>query len=708
VSGRWEDGGAAPDGVFKTICRMCHGGCGVEVDVREGRLVGIRGDRDNPNNRGFLCAKGRASLEHLHHPERLAHPLRRVGPRGSGRFERMSWDEAYGSIADALADARAARGPESVVFAQGTDRNYQEWLFRFANAFGSPNVLGPAHVCFYPRVMASILTLGAFTFCDYENTPDIVVVWGSNKAVTHGDGVIGTRLLAAMKRGTRLVVIDPRRTMLARRAEHWLQVRPGTDVALALAMIHAIIQAGAEDRTFVDEHTVGFDALAGHVADYAPEVVEPITGVPAELIRRAAIAYAGATSGAIELGTGPQQNRNSFHTARAIAILAAITGNLDRPGGDVIWEPSGIVGRRSFPLTEALTAEQGSKRLGAERHRILSMSGWAHAGSVWSAVLDKAPYAVTAMLVLGSNLLVNYADSARVHDALASLEFLAVADLFMTPTARMADVVVPMSGWLERDQIVEHANYVAARRKLAQVGECRSDEDLLCALAARLGLGDAFWDDAAQALDDKLAPIGMRYADLLERQYLATRLEYFKYREKGFGTRNGKVNIVCEALARFGYDGLPVHRSVQPPDGDRRSYLLTSAHSPFYFNSEFRNVPSLRAKEPWPILELHPRAAALEQIADGDWVRVSARERSVLLKARVTDRVSPDVVYAAATWWYPELGFPASWMTSNINLLTSEEDENEEMGSSNFRGMWCHIARAPDHEQHDPGGRPET
>ncbi|WP_316525679.1 molybdopterin-containing oxidoreductase family protein [Kitasatospora brasiliensis] len=685
----------AEDGRHRTVCRMCHGGCGAVVTVEGGRLTAIEGDQENPNNRGFLCAKGRASLEQLHHPDRLTTPLLRTGARGSGRFRPIGWPEALDRIAAALDKARQDGGPESVVFAQGTDRNYQEWLFRFANSFGSPNVLGPAHVCFYPRVMAGILTLGGFTFCDYEGGPDLVLVWGSNKALTHGDGVIGTRLLAAVREGTRMIVVDPRRTSLAARAERFLQVRPGEDAALALAMIHTVIEAGAYDHAFVAAHTVGFEDLAAHVADYPPEAVEERTGIPAEQIRAAALAYAAAPSAAIELGTGPQQHRDSFHTCRALLLLSAICGNIDRPGGDVLWDPPGIDGRRSFPRAELLPKEQAAKRLGGDRHRILAMSGWAHPGSVWDAVLEPdAPHPVSTMLVHGSNLLLNYADSDRVRRALERLDFLAVVDLRMTPTAAMADVVLPVGGWLERDQIVEHAHYVAARRAFARVGDSRSDEWILTELAHRLGLSADFWPDARESLDTRLEPIGMDWRQLAELHYRATPLEYHKYRTRGFGTRSGKVGLRCDALRVFGYPPLPV---AGPPVGTPQDgrYLLTSAHSPFYFNSEFRDLPSLRSKEPEPRLDIHPDAAAREGLADGDWAEVATRTGRIRLRVRLTDRIAPDVVVAPAAWWYPERGPEGGWRDSNVNLLTSNENENPEMGSSTFRGLRCEVRAAP-------------
>lgn len=680
-----------PRTLQKTICRMCHGGCGAVVHLENGVITRLSGEKTNPNNTGFLCAKGLAAPELVYHPDRLRHPMLRVGRRGAGKYERIGWNEAYSILASKIEKYRRESGAESIVCCQGTDRNYQEWFFRFANGLGTPNVLGPAHVCFYPRVMASIFSMGAFTFCDYEGTPACLVVWGSNKIVTHGDGVIGVRLLKALKRGSALVVIDPRRTTLASKARYWLQIRPGTDTALALGLIHVILASSRYDKTFVEGYCSGFGKLSDHVHEYAPDKVSQITGIPASLIEEVALFYADAPRAAIEVGTGIEQNRNSFHSIRAINILRAICGNLDRPGGDVIWEPTGLIGRRTFPAKELLPPGQERKRLGSKEHRILAMAGWAHPGSVWKAILEKQPYPVKMLFVLGSNPLVTYADSDRVFRALEKVDFLVVGDLFLTPTAAMADLVLPITSWLERDQIVEHGHYVAARKKIVQLGECKSDEDILNTLAGMLGLEDVHWPSLEDALNFRLHPLRRNWKDLVAEYYLSNQLVYYKYRENGFKTRDGKFNIYHEGLARMGYEPLPVYRPVSKEKRGEGQFILTSCHSPYYFNSEFRNLPALRKKEPNPTLEIHRRAARRLGICEGDPVWVQVGRKSALFHARLSEDVTEEVVYVSACWWYPELSFGESWRRSNVNRLTQETDTNEEMGSSNFRGILCRI-----------------
>lgn len=680
------------DAPRRTICRSCHGGCGVLVEVSGGRITGLRGDPDNPNNRGYLCDKGRAAVELLYAPDRLTRPLRRVGPRGSGAFEPIAWDEALDLVARRVRAHAQVRGPESVALAQGTDRNYQEWVFRLANALGTPNVLGPAHVCFYPKIMAAVFTLGDMVFADYESTPGCIVLWGSDKPACNSDGVIGVRLREALRRGSELIVIDPRRTALARRARHFLQVRPGSDAALALAFLNVVVEERLYDADFVREFTTGFEELREHVRPFTPEWAAPLTWLGAGDIRAAARTYARARGAALELGTGVEQNRNGFHCARAAYLLSALCGNLDRPGGDAIWEPSGLVGRREFPGSELLGEEQKRKRLGGSTFRLLSAAGWVAPGPLWDAALDGR---VQALLVFGSNLLVAYADSGHVRRALDALDLLVVADLFLTPTARLADVVLPASSWLERDQVVEFNSFLAARSAQARLGECRSDEQIVLELAMRLGLEAHFWPSLRLALDHKLAPLGLDWERFVERRYVALRHTPFKYRARGFRTRSGKVSLRAEGLRALGYEPLPVFRPVEgdgAPDGEA-GYVLTSHHSAHYFNSEFRSLTALRRREPDPLAELHPAAAEREGLRDGEWVRVEAHGDSARFRVRRSAALDPRVVCVSASWWYPEFAGEEAWRRSNLNLLTREEGAGEELGSSNLRGIACRLSK---------------
>jgi anaerobic selenocysteine-containing dehydrogenase len=679
---------------MKSICRMCHGGCGAIVHLVEGIPTGIHGDPDNPTSEGYFCIKGKASLDLLRSPDRLTTPLIRTGPRGSGTFEPVSWETALDRIADGLHDTIRRHGPESVVLGQGTDRNYQEWVFRLANAIGTPNVVGPAHVCFYPRVMASIMTYGGFTFCDYEGDPEVVLLWGSNKPNTHSDGVIGVKLLRAVERGSRVITVDPRRTQTAARSDLHLAIRPGSDCALALGMIKVVIDEGWYDHEFVAAHTFGFDELAEHVRAYDLDRVARATGLTPESILEATRSYALASRACIEAGTGLSQNENSFDTHRAIAILSAICGNLDAPGGDLMWDPMPIEGRRAFPRSDLLPDEQAKKRIGADKHKILSMSGWVAPSDLHQAVVTGSPYPITSLVIFGSNILASHENTELVRKAIAKLDLIVVCDLFMTPTARHADVVLPTSSWLERDQIVEFNSYIAARQRIASVDGCRSDEEIILELAERLGLSQHFFPSLEAALDAKLAGIELTWEQFKKVGYIRNEKRYHKYRDGGFRTRSGRVNLVNDGLRAMGYQALPVFTFPPAPEPGL-PYLMTSAHSRQFYNTEFHQLPTMSRSQTAAQLTVNPTTARQEGLTDGDEVELFSRPggRGVRMTVRISDSVAPNVVMADAGWWYPgESSIDAS-LRSSVNFVTNNDRSDVHMGSATMRGIPVGIRR---------------
>jgi anaerobic selenocysteine-containing dehydrogenase len=259
----------------------------------------VTGDRDCPTSNGYICAKGKASVELLYHPDRLKYPLKRLGARGENKWQRISWDEALDTVANKLSKIRQEFGPESIVGTQGTGRPYTNFYRRFLNCLGTPNRTGCAHVCYLPKLAASGMTCGVFPICDYYGFggvyPQCIVVWGCNiTEAGASDGMCGNQLTRTVKKGAKLIVIDPRRTILASKADHWMQIRPGTDGALALGMLHAIIAEDLYDRDFVSKWTIGFNELAERVKSYSPEKVAEITWIPASTIKAAARMYATA------------------------------------------------------------------------------------------------------------------------------------------------------------------------------------------------------------------------------------------------------------------------------------------------------------------------------------------------------------------------------------------------------------------------------
>jgi anaerobic selenocysteine-containing dehydrogenase len=320
--------------VVRSSCRGCHGVCQVLVHMDGEKIMRVSGDPDSLTSRGFLCPKGAAAPEMLCHRGRLKFPLRRSGARGLNGWERISWDAALSEMADRFDRIRRESGSEYLAVAQGTGRPYTEFTHRFANAFGTPNFVNPGHLCYVPRVIASTITLGGLPVSDIYGfggkSPACVLNWGCNIVETGAaDGMCGSMFKRAVEKAEKVIVFDPRRIGLAERADHWLQLRPGTECALALAMIHTVISEDRFDHDFVDNHSFGFDRLAEHIRPFTPEWAEPTTRVPAGQIRSAARTYAMTKPASLQWGNGIDTGVNGFQTARALLILMGLTGNID-------------------------------------------------------------------------------------------------------------------------------------------------------------------------------------------------------------------------------------------------------------------------------------------------------------------------------------------------------------------------------------------
>ncbi|MDP2268013.1 MAG: molybdopterin-dependent oxidoreductase, partial [Deltaproteobacteria bacterium] len=441
------------DSAVRSHCRMCHGGCGVIVYVKDGRVAKIAGDPDCPINHGTLCSKGIASTQLVYHPDRLTYPVRRLGPKGSGRWERISWDEALDTIAEKMLHFKAEFGAESVVLGYGTGRENEAAIYRFANYFGSPNVLTAGHFCYGPRIATGIITCGSNPIADYENNPRCIMVWGSNIVISNPDCYKGEPFSQALNAGARLIVVDPRLTRAAARADFWLQLRPGTDTALALGMANVIVQEGLYDRDFIAHYVHGWEPFVERVGQYPLELVEKITGVPQEKIAGAARLYATTKPGVIQWGVAIEQQITCADNNRALLALMGITGNIDVAGGQVLFKTPRIRNAAEFGAHKALAAEQAAKRLGGNRFRLAGNFGIINPKCVWDAIVDEKPYPVKLLFFISANPLMTRANAREVRKALEKVEFMAVADFFLTPTAELADIVLPAATWLEMDYL---------------------------------------------------------------------------------------------------------------------------------------------------------------------------------------------------------------------------------------------------------------
>lgn len=692
------------DSVVKSHCRMCHGGCGVLVYVKDGKVAKIAGDPDCPINHGTLCSKGLASAQLVYHPDRLTYPVKRVGPKGSGKWERISWDEALDTIAGRILDYKEKYGAESVVFGYGTGRENEAVIYRIANLLGSPNVLTAGHFCYGPRIATSIITCGTNPIIDYDNFPKCIMMWGNNLAISNPDEYKGEPFSVALDAGAKLIVIDPRLTRPAARADLWLQLRPGTDAALALGMLNVIVNEGLYDKEFVENYTFGWDQFVKRVHEYPLHKVEEITWVPQEKIRAAARLFAKTKPAALQWGVAIEQQINCADNDRLLMFLMGLTGNIDAPGGQVLYKTPPIVNVGRFGAHAMLPKEQAAKRLGGERFRLAGHFAIINPKTVWDAILEEKPYPVKMLFFISSNPVLTRANAREVYKALQKVDFMAVADFFLTPTAELADIVLPAATWLEMDYIGDfwkRHGYILPRRKVVQIGECRSDHEMLNDLAHRIGQGEHWWDTFEGGLDHILQPMGIRWKDFKEMEYIRGEVRYRKYKEQGFSTPTRKFELYSTTLEKMGYDPLPQHREVpESPVSAPELYreypyiLITGARQPGFFHTENRQLPWMRELHRDPQVEIHPETAAKEGIKEGDWVIIESPRGKVRQRAKLFSGIDPRVVAAQHGWWFPEKEAPGhGWDESNINILTDNAYDgcDPEVGATNVRTLLCRI-----------------
>lgn len=682
---------------------MDHGGCGILAHVENGRIKKIEGDPDCPLNRGTICAKGVAQIDRLNHPERLTYPMKRMGDREEGKWVRISWSEALATIAKKIIETKERSGPEAIAFAQGTPKGLELFLMiRLANLLHIPNISTPGNICHMPRETASTLTCGFFPVPDLDHPPACVLVWGSNLFQTNEEGIIGSQLKRALDRGAKLIVIDPRKTALASRADLWVQPRPGTDLFLALGMLRVITDEGLYDKTFMESWTIGFSELKDHLRHYPLDKVSEITWAPKEKILEAARLYSRTRPASLQWGNAIEHNINSFQCARTLLTLMAVTGNLDVPGGNVnrvspaVMRPGELVQIKRFP-------EKKEKILSPE-FRLATMMGFVPSQLTIKAILTGKPHPIRMMYIQGGNPLLSYANSKETFEALKKLDFLAVSELFLTPTAQMADIVLPAATNFEFDDIghfgLPHGFILARPRIVEPAGECWSDSKILNELGKAVGLDQYFWNDIGECLDEILNPAGMTYDDFKNIGMLKGKWEYRSYEKKGFSTPSGKVEIYSDQLKQWGYAPLP--SPLGPPDLSEeflKEYplILTSAKDPFFFHSAYRNISSLRRLSPDPVALIHPDTALKSGIKEGDWVAVETERGSIRQKAKLDPEIHPRVIIASYGWWFPERKDLelSGWKESNLNILTDNNPPYEPaIGSTPLRAIPCRIYKS--------------
>jgi len=722
----------------------CHGGCGQKLYVKDGKMVRIEGDENHPWSQGRSCPKVLALTQYMYHPDRITQPLKRVGERGEGKFEPISWDEAFDICEKRLNEIKQKYGAESAIFVQGTGRDIGGPITMLAYSFGSPNwvQLGlSGHSCYTPRLGAMKSVMGDFAVADcsqflerrYEDpqwkVPEVIITWGQNSITGCPDGFFGHWVVDCMKRGSKIISIDPRNTWLSSRALHHLQLRPGTDGALALAMLNVIISEGLYDKEFVAKWVHGFEELRERAAQYPLDKVARITEVPAEDIAAAARAFGRARQAAIQWGVPVDMCPDGTSVAHAITCLSVISGNIDKPGGQVIARPSH--GVTSYPFsTEELVKLYGKelierlneKRIGADVYPMVkNFRGWAQPDMVIDQVESGVPYPIKAAWIQTANVLGGQSARAKFHlEALNKLEFIAVIDLFHNPTTMaLADIILPAATFPEKDSIRTWWAPLTSIKKRVQVGECKSDWEINFELAKRFNPeGMKRWKTLEDMFNERLAPSKMTVEDLQQQGgYKMPGDGAFKPYNRhergllradgkpGFNTKSGKVEVYCDTFEGWGMDPLPFY--TEPPQSEHSTpelfkkyplVMITGARSQLYFHAEHRQIPWLREKMPDPTVEIHPETAKKYGIYDGEWVYLKNDMGRVKRKAKLSFQVQRHHVHTMHGWWLPELEgkAPSLYGVGDFqinNIIPGPQCSKSGFGGGQYKTTLCTLAK---------------
>jgi len=737
--------------IKRTICTFCNCNCGVLAHIKDGKIVKITGNRENPISGGYVCQRIKYAIKWLYHPEQLKYPLKRKGARGENKWQRITWNQALDEIAEKLGALKEKYGPETLAVTEGTLRGAQFWeRSRFCNLFGMPhNVFHPGTACALNR-FALGHTISGFEVSQKDPGAEFIlkhtnclVLWGVDKTSSDPRG-IGQALKERKTRPFKMIVVDPRVTKTAEQADFHLQLRPGTDTALGLAWTNVIINEKLYDKDFVEKWTLGFDKLAERVQEYTPKRAAEITGVSEEKIIASARMFATCGPSVIIGGCATDQiGLNGTRVEQANAINQAITGNIDILGGTIMngVGPFNDKGRfirdAQLEVVDAMPAEQRRKQIGYDRFKIMSYAGYelttgpherfygipeftmhrmgASAPLLWRAILTGKPYPVKALINWESNPLQWAANTRNVYNAMKSpnLELFVVQEFWMTPTALLADYVLPIASWMEcvyADTFEDFRDAaVGGEMAVPPLGERKDNYYFWRGLGIRLGQKEHWpWENMEEVISYRLKPMGITFKEFIETGALMAPIEVKKYEKSGFPTPTGKFELYSTVLEKLGYDPLPFYEEpaespVRTPEVAKEYPLILISGTRFMpqYHSEHHHFGTgMREVNPDPIADLNTKDAVKYGITEGDWIYIETRRGRIKQKARISDKILAGVVNVQAGWWFPEM--PAEepslhglW-ESNANVLTLDDPEacDPLSGGWQVRALLCKVYKA--------------
>lgn len=710
----------------------CHNGCGVKLFTDEnGMLVKVEGDPDAPFNQGRLCPRCCALPGTVFSERRMLHPMKRAREdRGKDKWQQISWDEAYDIIIEKMTEIKDTYGAETFIFNQGTGRDIVSYLTRFMWSYGSPNYVGfqSGNSCYVPRIVGMTGTMGAFWLGDFSQqfpdrfdnpewqVPGVVFNWGVNNLVSNADGNMGWWILECMKRGSKLVVIDPKVTWLAARADLHLRIRPGSDGALAMGIVNYLIENDLYDHKFVEQWCYGFEELAERAKEYPLDKVAELCWITEDEIVQAAHYVVDYGTSTMQWGLpADANNQEATPAAQAINAIWQITGLVDVPGGMMIpvdIMPGGYAGGWG---RELLSPEQAAKKIGADVYPLMQFSPWCSPDKMIETLETGEPYKIRGAWFETNNVLACMGtDAERLLSALKDLEFIVYVDPYMTPTAMaLADIFLPVCMFPERNGIAltTGSQRAAAMIKVCEPqGESKSDQQILLELGRRINPDAWPWDTVEEMFSAQMEATGLGFDEVRVTSPVYPKFTYRKYEkgllrpdgQPGFATATGRIELWSTMLNGVGLDPLPFFSEPVPSPFANPDYyeeyplvVSTGIRRHGFFHAEHRENPYLRRLTPEPICEMNPKDAEKYGVAEGDWIWVENR----IGRCQSRVHLNPTILEGTATtdhaWWFPE-GDPEklySVRDVNTNNLTEFRPGKNGYGM-NLKALLCKVYKA--------------
>lgn len=719
------------------VCSSCDILCMVKAQVPESGEVGdIRVTPQDPRKfHADLCMKGVHSPTAFANSGRVLNPLRRVGERGSGQWEEVSWDAALDDIAVRLQKVVDQFGPEALATSMSPAlmQNDSGMARRFMNLLGSPNYLSGVSVCMGNTSAVNRLTYGWFPMADIDNTDCIVLVGHDPKP--HSWTLVYNAIRRAEERGAKLIVVDPRKSTSAERAHCWVPLEPGTDCALFLGWMKVILDEELYDKEFVEKWTHGFEQFRDRINEYSLERLSSITGIAPALVAESARMYANAKSAVIAWTPITDMQRNSTSAIRLHAALRALCGNLDIAGGESLMglNPD-IISESELELHGSLSQKQRDLTLGADKHPIfthkameyvreptkkvwghewvnfLSGNYMAHFRAVFQAMATGDPYPVKAFFMLANNTLMSYPNMQLVHDGLMNQDLIVAFEQFRTPSAQLADYILPGDSWLERPAMIDLYGwlnvYKLGQQTVQPPGDCRGGYEIWKGLADRMGMGEHFpWNSINELFDHRVAKLGKSYSELAEQtMYHAAPTEYKKYEKTGFATPTGKVELYSTVLEDLGFDPLPYWRPDPVVPAAYNLKMFVGVRENEYFQTGGRHIDKFRGRNAEPRFFVAPSDAIKAGLTDDTWAELETTHGKMKAKVEIQDEMPEGVVRVPHGWWQPERpegdgSLSGAWEYADAQV-TGDDDENldREQGVPQFKGLACKLSQLFDDE----------